>query len=60
MKKSRIPTVRAYVREKGGKRNFYPILYPSPRIPDLAGWYWLRYEKDGVQVWQRVGHKKPD
>lgn len=52
MTKSRIPTVRVYVREKGGKRNFYP----SPQIPDLAACYWLRYEKDGVQVWQRVGH----
>jgi len=25
------PTVRAYVRERGGKRN----LYPAPRDPDL-------------------------
>lgn len=36
------PTVRLYVRERGGKRNFYP----APRNPDLAACYWLRYEKD--------------
>jgi integrase len=46
------PTVRVYVREKGGKRNFYP----APRNPDLTASYWLRYEKDGKQTWQRVGH----
>ena len=46
------PTVRLYVGERGGKRNFYP----APRNPDLAGCYWLRYEKDGKQTWQRVGH----
>jgi len=46
------PTVRLYVREKGGKRNFYP----APRNPDLAACYWLRYEKDGKQTWLRVGH----
>jgi integrase len=46
------PTVRVYVRERGGKRNFYP----APRDPDLAASYWLRYEKDGKQTWQRVGH----
>jgi len=48
----RAPTVRLYVRERGGKRNFYP----APRNPDLAACYWLRYEKDGKQKWQRVGH----
>lgn len=48
----RITTVRVYVREKGGKRNFYP----APRNPDLTASYWLRYEKDGKQTWQRVGH----
>ena len=46
------PTVRLYVRERGGNRNFYP----APRNPDLAACYWLRYEKDGKQKWQRVGH----
>lgn len=46
------PTVRLYVRERGGKRNFYP----APRNPDLAACYWLRYEKDGKQTWLRVGH----
>jgi integrase len=46
------PTVRVYVRERGGKRNFYP----APRNADLAACYWLRYEKDGKQTWQRVGH----
>jgi hypothetical protein len=39
----RTPTVRVHVRERGGKRNFYP----APRNPDLAACYWLRYEKDG-------------
>jgi integrase len=48
----RTPTVRVYVRERGGKRNFYP----APRNPDLAACYWLRYENDGKQSWQRVGH----
>jgi hypothetical protein len=48
----RTPTVRVYVRESGGKRNFYP----APRNPDLAACYWLQYEKDGKQSWQRVGH----
>jgi hypothetical protein len=46
------PTVRVYVRKRGGKRTFYP----APRNPDLAAFYWLRYEKDGKQTWQRVGH----
>jgi hypothetical protein len=52
MVNDRTPTVRVYVREKGGKRNFHP----APRNPDLAACYWLRYEKDGRQTWQRVGH----
>src|SRR5215470_8545470 len=47
----RAPTVRLYIRERGGKRNFYP----APRNPDLAACYWLRYERDGKK-WQRVGH----
>lgn len=46
------PTVRVYVRERGGKRNFHP----APRNPDLGACYWLRYEKNGKQTWQRVGH----
>ena len=45
------PTVRVYVRERGGKRNFHP----APRNPDSAACYWLRYEKNGKQTWQRVG-----
>jgi integrase len=52
MASDRIPTVRVYVREKGGKRSFHP----APRNPDLAACYWLRYEKDGRQAWQRIGH----
>ena len=52
MLNGRTPTVRVYVREKGGKRNFYP----APRNPDLAACYWLRYENDGKQSWRRVGH----
>ena len=44
--------MRVYVREKGGKRSFYP----APRIPDLRACYWLRYDKDLGQAWQRVGH----
>ena len=52
MLNGRTPTVRVYVRERGGKRNFYP----APRNPDLAACYWLRYENDGKQSWQRVGH----
>jgi hypothetical protein len=52
MANGRIPTVRVYVREKDGKRSFRP----EPRIPDLSACYWLRYEKDRGQVWQRVGH----
>jgi hypothetical protein len=46
------PTVRVYIRERGGKRSFHP----APENPDLAACYWLRYEKDGKQTWQRVGH----
>ena len=41
-----------YVREKRGKRRFSP----APASPDLVGCYWLRYEKNGKQIWQRVGH----
>lgn len=52
MTKCRIPTVRVYVRERGGKRSFYP----APRIPDPTACYWLRYEKDGKQFPKRVGH----
>lgn len=52
MANGRTPTVRVYVREKGRKRSFYP----APRIPDLTACYWLRYEKDRGQAWQRVGH----
>jgi hypothetical protein len=52
MAKDRIPKVRVYVREKGGRRSFYP----APQIPDLTACYWLRYEKDQGQAWQRVGH----
>jgi len=52
MANDRTPTVRVYVRERGGNRNFYP----APRNPDLAACYWLRYEKDGKQAWQPVGH----
>lgn len=52
MANGRTPTLRVYVREKGGKRSFYP----APRIPDLTACYWLRYEKDRGQAWQRVGH----
>ena len=62
------PTVRLYVRERGGKSNFYP----APRDPDLAACYWLQYEKDGKLVTgsdltsafkqffdqYRVGHRK--
>lgn len=47
----RIPTVRLYVRERGGRRNFYP----APRVPDPSACYWLRYENGGKQSWQRVG-----
>jgi DNA invertase Pin-like site-specific DNA recombinase len=42
----RTPTVQVYVREKGGKRNFYP----APRNPDLSACYWLRYESLSEQV----------
>jgi integrase len=52
MAKCRIPKVLLYVREKGGKRSFSR----APEIPDLAACYWLRYEKDGKQIWQQVGH----
>jgi hypothetical protein len=52
MLNGRTPTVRVYVREKGGKRNFYP----APRNPDLDACSWLRCENDGKQSWQRVGH----
>ncbi len=41
-----------YVREKGGKRRFYAV----SASPDLNFRYWLRYEKNGKQIWQRVGH----
>jgi len=51
MANCRIPNVLVYVREKGGKRSFYE----APSIPDLSACYWLRYEKDGRQSWQRVG-----
>jgi len=44
--------VREYVREKGGKRRFYAV----SASPDLNFRYWLRYEKNGKQIWQRVGH----
>ena len=44
------PTVRLYDRERGGKRNFYP----APRNPDLAGCYWLCYEKDGSALGMRA------
>jgi len=47
----RTPTVRVYVRQRGGNRTFHP----APKNPDLAASYWLRYEKDGKQRWQRVG-----
>jgi len=52
MSNPRIPNVLVYVREKGGKRSFNP----APSIPDLTNCYWLRYEKNGGQAWQRVGH----
>src|SRR5882762_1170806 len=52
MANGQTPTVRVYVREKGGKRSFHE----APSIPDLSACYWLRYEKDGKQTWQRVGH----
>ncbi len=52
MANGRTPAVRVYVREQGGKRSFYP----APRIPDLTACYWLRYEKERGQAWQRVGH----
>lgn len=42
MANGRTPTVRVYVREKGGKRSFYQ----APRIPDVTACYWLRYERD--------------
>ena len=48
----RTPRVRVYIRGRGGKRSFHP----APEVPDLAACYWLRYEKDGKQTWQRVGH----
>ena len=48
----RIPKVLVFVRDKGGKRSFNL----APSIPDLAACYWLRFEKDGKQTWQRVGH----
>jgi hypothetical protein len=47
-----VPNVLVYVREKGGKRTFYP----APSVPDLTANYWLRYERVGKQSWQRVGH----
>jgi hypothetical protein len=47
-----VPNVLVYVREKGGKRTFYP----APSVPDLTANYWLRYERAGKQAWQRVGH----
>ena len=49
---SRVPNVLVYVREKGGKRTFYP----APSVPDLDACYWLRYERAGKQAWQRIGH----
>jgi hypothetical protein len=52
MANCRIPNVLVYVREKGGKRSFYP----APSNPDLIACYRLRYEKDGKLAWQRVGH----
>ena len=52
MANGQTPTLRVYVREKGGKRSFHE----APSIPDLSACYWLRYEKDGKQTWQRVGH----
>jgi hypothetical protein len=52
MASCRIPNVLVYVREKGGKRSFYP----APSNPDLIACYWLRFEKNGKQAWQRVGH----
>jgi hypothetical protein len=52
MANGQTPTVRVYVREKGGRRSFHE----APSIPDLSARYWLRYEKDGKQTWQRVGH----
>ena len=48
----RIPKVLVFVRDKGGKRSFNL----APSIADLAACYWLRFEKDGKQTWQRVGH----
>ena len=47
-----VPNVLVCVREKGGKRTFYP----APSVPDLTANYWLRYERAGKQAWQRVGH----
>ena len=41
-----------YVREKRGKRRFSP----ATASPDLVGCYWLRYEKNGKEIWQWVGH----
>src|SRR5260370_36246835 len=52
MASTAVPNVLVYVREKGGKRTFYP----APSVPNLTANYWLRYERAGKQAWQRVGH----
>jgi hypothetical protein len=46
MANGQTPTVRVYVREKGGKRSFHE----APSIPDLSACYWLYATGFGFEI----------